>query len=103
MIQTRLSPGSSPGSRTANITATYASIADPTSPVGFYAIIPTLADPNGRLSNYTVTSNNGVLTIDPAPLSVVAADATRQTGTANPVFTGSILGIKNADKALALR
>ncbi len=84
-----------------NITATFASAADPTSPVGNYPIVPTLVDPNGRLSNYTVTSNNGVLTIDPAPLSVVTADATRQAGTANPVFTGTIAGIKNGDNISA--
>ncbi len=84
-----------------NITATFASAADPTSPVGNYPIVPTLVDPNGRLGNYVVTSNNGTLTIAPAPLSVVADDATRQVGTANPVFTGSIAGVKNGDNITA--
>ena len=49
-----------------NITATYATAATNTSPVGTYAIIPTLMDPNGRLPNYTVTTNNGVLTVNKA-------------------------------------
>jgi hypothetical protein len=51
-----------------NITATYASAADPSSPVGTYSIVPTLADPTARLGNYSVTINNGVLTVSPAPL-----------------------------------
>ena len=84
-----------------SITATFASIADPTSPVGNYAIVPSLVDPNSRLSNYTVTLNNGTLTVTPAPLSMVAADATRQVGTDNPVFTGTIAGIKNGDNITA--
>src|SRR5262249_53959491 len=84
-----------------NITATFASAADPTSPVGNYPIVPTLVDPDNRLANYAVTANNGTLTVTPAPLSVVAADATRQVGTDNPVFTGSISGIKNGDNITA--
>jgi hypothetical protein len=51
------------------ITATYASSADASTVVGTYgpaspqAITPTLADPNGKLDNYTVTATNGTLTI----------------------------------------
>lgn len=67
-----------------NITATYSSSATPASPVGSYAIVPTLADPDGRLGNYSVVSNNGVLTVNPAPLTITANDATRQYGHANP-------------------
>ena len=76
-------------------------VADPSSPVGTYPIVPTLVDPNNKLANYAVTSNNGTLTVTPAPLSVVAADASRPVNTDNPVFTGTISGIKNADNITA--
>jgi len=83
-----------------NITATYASV-DPTSAVGTYSITPTLVDPSAKLGNYTVTSNTGTLTITPAPLSVVTANASRIYGDANPVFAGTILGLKNGDNITA--
>jgi len=84
-----------------NITATYSSVADPTSPAGFYAIVPALVDPSAKLGNYAVTINNGSLTVNPAPLSVTAANATRVYGDPNPVFTGAIVGIKNGDNITA--
>src|SRR5262249_8750587 len=49
-----------------NITATYSTTATITSPVGTYPITATLVDPNNLLPNYTVTINNGTLTITPA-------------------------------------
>ena len=52
-----------------NITTTFASSSTSNSTVGTYPIIPTLVDPNHRLTNYNVTTNNGTLTI--APASVV--------------------------------
>ncbi|MBZ5524489.1 MAG: DUF11 domain-containing protein, partial [Acidobacteriia bacterium] len=84
-----------------NITATYASAADPTSTVGLYPIVPALVDPTNKLSNYVVTSTNGTLSITPAPLTVQAADATRAVNTPNPAFTGTITGIKNGDNITA--
>ncbi len=84
-----------------NIGATFAAAADPTSPVGNYAIIPTLSDPNNKLSNYAVTLNNGTLTVNPAPLVVTAADAGRLYGDPNPAFTGTLTGIKNGDNITA--
>jgi len=83
------------------ITATYTCIADPTSPVGDYLIIPTLVDPDNKLSNYTVIINNGTLTVTPAPLSIVADDATRVAGQPNPIFTSTISGVKNGDDITA--
>lgn len=83
------------------ITATYSSTADPTSAVGTYAITPALVDPAGKLPNYAVTIVNGVLTINPAPLSVAANNASRVYGNANPVFTGVITGLKNLDPITA--
>jgi hypothetical protein len=80
-----------------NITATYATSATAASPVGTYATVPTLVDPDNRLSNYSVTTNNGTLTITTAPLTVTAADASRQYGQPNPSFTGTITGIQNGD------
>jgi hypothetical protein len=84
-----------------NITATYASIADPISAVGTFAIVPTLADPTAKLGNYSVISTNGILTVSPAPLSVVGTSVSRIYGDLNPAFTGTITGIKNADNITA--
>jgi hypothetical protein len=50
-----------------NITASNTSPATVDSPVGSYDIVPTLIDPDGRLVNYVVTINNGVLTIIDLP------------------------------------
>jgi MBG domain (YGX type) len=83
------------------ITASYASTAVAGSPVGTFAIIPALADPTGKLVNYTVTSTNGALTMTPAALSVSAANVTRLYGDANPSFTGTITGLKNGDAITA--
>ncbi len=84
-----------------NITATFASAATATSPVGTSPIVGTLSDPTNKLPNYTVVSNNGTLTITPAPLTVAAADATRVYGDPNPPFTGSFTGLRNGDAITA--
>ncbi len=51
------------------ITATYASTATISSPVGTYAIVPTLA--GATLSNYTQTVTNGTLTVTAGPAATV--------------------------------
>jgi hypothetical protein len=79
------------------ITAIYTTVADITSAVGDYVIVPILVDPDNKLSNYTVIINNGTLTVTPAPLSIVADDTTRAIGQPNPTFTGTISGVKNGD------
>ena len=84
-----------------NITASYSTSADPTSAVGPYSIVPSLNDPDSKLTNYNVTINNGTLTVDPAPLSVTADNKSRTYGAANPAFTGSIVGIQNGDNITA--
>ncbi|MGB8131953.1 MAG: MBG domain-containing protein [Candidatus Angelobacter sp.] len=84
-----------------NITATYTSIANPASGVGTYPIVANLIDLTHKLGNYTVTKTDGVLTVTQAPLSVTAADALRLYGDPNPVFTGTIVGIKNGDAITA--
>ena len=53
-----------------NITATFASSASSNSTVGTYSIIPTLLDPNHRLTNYNAITNNGTLTIVPASVVI---------------------------------
>ena len=82
-------------------TASFTSVADPTSPVGTYPITATLSGAPTVISNYTVTANSGTLTITPAALSVTAANASRLYGDANPALCGTITGIKNADNITA--
>lgn len=84
-----------------NITVVYTTVANPGSAVGDYAIVPTLVDPDNKLSGYTVTLNTGTLTVTPAPLSVIADDSARPAGQPNPTFTGTISGIKNGDAITA--
>lgn len=84
-----------------NITVVYTTVANSSSPVGDYTIVPTLVDPDNKLSNYNVTINNGTLTVTPAPLSIVADDVTRAAGQPNPTFTGTITGLKNGDDITA--
>ncbi len=86
-----------------NITASYASAADATTPAGAYgpstaeAIMPTLVDPDGRLANYAVTVANGTLTIGKAALSITANNSTRREGLANPPFTCRTSGLVGGD------
>jgi sugar lactone lactonase YvrE len=81
------------------ITAAYTANATAASPVGSYTIVPTLS--GAALPNYTVTTNDGVLTVSPAALTVAATNATRSYGVADPAFTGSISGIMNNDAITA--
>jgi len=46
-----------------NISASYGTIATPSSPVGTYPIAPAFIDPASRLPDYAVTISNGTLTI----------------------------------------
>jgi sugar lactone lactonase YvrE len=88
--------------------ATYSTTATQFSPVGTYPITATLT-PVGpaSLNNYSVTYNTGTLTIDPAGsggsggLVVTPAPATRQYGTPNPPFNGTITGAVNGDNFTA--
>jgi len=83
------------------IGATFSTPATSASPVGNYAVIPSVTDPNNVLGNYTLSIVNGVLQISPAPLTVTAASVSRLYGDPNPVFTGTITGIKNGDNITA--
>jgi hypothetical protein len=85
-----------------NITADYGPTGPTaTTPVGVYTLVPSPIDPTLKLSNYAVTIKNGLLTVSRAPLTVTAGSARRIYGDANPVFTGSIVGLKNADNITA--
>ncbi len=75
-------------------------VAGTNTPVGTYDIVAT----NGNLkaTNYALSFVNGTLTINPAPLSITATDATRQYGATNPVFTATMQGFVNGQDATAL-
>ena len=79
------------------ISATYTTAANPSSPLGLYAIQPLISDPGNKLGNYTVTMNNGILTVSPASLVVLVANATRPYGAPNPVFSGTLFGTFSGD------
>lgn len=83
------------------IVVTYASVADASSAVGDYLIVATVSDPNNVLGKYNVTINTGTLSVAPAPLSIVATDATRLAGQANPAFSGTVTGVKNGEAITA--
>ena len=85
-----------------NVTVAYTTVATENSPVGTYAISPSLNDPDNKLSNYTVTKIDGTLTIGAVALTVTAANATRPYGDQNPGFTGTVAGLKNNDNISAL-
>jgi hypothetical protein len=80
-----------------NVTATYSTLATPNSPRGTYAIVPTLSDPNQRLTNYSVTLSNGTLAVLPATLVVTAKNANRAYGQTNPVFGATFSGFVNGE------
>ena len=73
-----------------NITATYSCSATTSSLPGTYPIVPSLNDPGHRLGNYTVTTNNGTLTVSPAVLSVTWP-------TPAPIYYGTALGAGQLD------
>jgi hypothetical protein len=80
-----------------NITASYSTAANTNSPIGTYAIIPALNDPDNKLTNYSVTISNGTLTVGPAALTVTADNQSRVYGSANPTLTGTVTGLQNDD------
>ncbi len=73
----------------------YGSVATSASNVGTYAITGSGA----TSTNYDFAYTPGTLTITKALLTVTADDANREYGLANPAFTGSITGFRNADDA----
>ncbi len=84
------------------ITATFTCAATAASAAGSYPVTPLLSDPNGRLANYTVTSANGTLTVNPAPLTIGADDKVKFADQPNPTLTVTYQGFVNADSAASL-
>ena len=68
-------------------------VATPGSPVGTYPITVT----GGSAANYALTLVDGVLTVNPVPLSITASNASRSWGQPNPVFAGSLVGTQGSD------
>ncbi len=85
-----------------NITATFSTTATPGSPVGTYSIVPTLIDPGGKLTNYSVTINNGTLTVNKAALTITAVNTSKLYGAPVPALTASYSGFVNGDTASSL-
>ena len=65
------------------------------SPVGMYAITPSVT--GSSLTNYTVHTVNGTLTVTKATLTVTAHNAFRVFGLPNPLFAATITGFVNGD------
>src|SRR4030095_12366820 len=80
-----------------NIIVSFTSIAQPSSPVGSYEILATLADPDHKLANYDVSIINGTLTVAPGSLVITADAASRSYGATNPPFTATLIGLANGD------
>ena len=68
------------------------------SAVGPYAITATGASD----TNYSITMNNGTLTITPASLTITASDTNKVYGAALPTFTASYSGFVNGDTVSSL-
>jgi filamentous hemagglutinin family protein len=66
--------------------------------VGTYPIIPSGAS----AANYAITYVSGALTINPAPLTITADNASRLYGAGNPAFTASYAGLVNGDTAASI-
>ncbi|MGA2500203.1 MAG: MBG domain-containing protein, partial [Tepidisphaeraceae bacterium] len=66
-------------------------------PVGTYTIVDPPNDLDHKLGNYAVTEKSGTLTVKPAPLSVIANNAFKTYGQANPTLGGTLIGIVAGD------
>ena len=85
-----------------SVTVSYGTTATAASHVGPYAITPTLADPDGKLSNYVVSSTDGTLAVTPAPLTIVADSKATVSGAPPPSLTASASGFVNGDTMASL-
>lgn len=78
------------------IQITYTSTATLTSPVGSYPITATVTG-GIDTQDFTPTILPGTLTVTPAPLTVVVANASKNVGDPNPTFSATITGALNGD------
>ena len=83
------------------VTATYSRTAGETVAGGPYTISATLS-PAGVLSNYSITYNTALFTIDPKAASVTPNAASKVYGGADPALTGSLSGFLAADGVTAI-
>jgi hypothetical protein len=83
------------------VTATYSRTAGEMVLGGPYTISATLS-PSAVLSNYAITYNTANFTINPAPLTVTANDASKVSGSPNPPFTARYSGFVNGDTPSSL-
>ncbi|NQX43189.1 gliding motility-associated C-terminal domain-containing protein [Pedobacter steynii] len=70
-----------------------------TASAGTYPIVATLADPNAKLSNYSVSNPDGTLTVTQKTLSIAASNLSKFYGTAS-VFAGTefnAIGLTNGN------
>jgi len=81
---------------------TFAPVATISSPIGTYDITPVISDPLNRLSNYTVTTNKGQLSVNPAPLNITATNQIRPYGQPNAPLGLVYTGFVNSDTASRL-
>lgn len=86
-----------------SVTASLASSATIASGVGNYAITVANAAIVGPASgNYTIQTQDGVLTITPAPLTVTGGRFGKVYGDADPQFLYAVEGLRNGDLASAV-
>ncbi len=86
-----------------SVTYNYADGTLATSNVGSYAITATNAVGTFAAGNYNINYIPGSLAVTPAPLTIIAANATRKFGTANPTFTATYTGFVNNENESQLR
>jgi hypothetical protein len=85
-----------------NISATYGCAASASSSVGTYAIMPSLVDPENRLTNYIVNLDDGTLSVTPAPLKITANNQSKAYGATLPTLTSAYSGFVNGDTVAGL-
>ncbi|MFU8789302.1 MAG: beta strand repeat-containing protein [Methylobacter sp.] len=76
----------------ASIGLSYSTPATPLSDVGVYAITPTLAN-----SNYSLTGNDGQLSVTPRALGIAALAADKIFGAVDPMLSYNVTGLVNND------
>ena len=68
------------------------------SPAGNYPLVPTISNPN-----YEPTFRNGIFNVRPAPLTIMAKDATRGYGQSNPSFEVTVSGLVGWDTPVSIK
>jgi RHS repeat-associated protein len=75
-----------------NITASYISSVTTNSPAGVYAIVPVPVDPSGKLANYSLTLNSGILTVADRPAITVQPVSINRAPGMSATFTVQATG-----------